>query len=75
MKTAFVVLSEKHEGYAFPNRWVGIYPVTFNTKELAENGLSDDEWVEEVQILPNGALKCSNGELFTCNRIGRSFIK
>jgi hypothetical protein len=74
MVKAFIVLSEKHEGYAFPARWSGIFPVTEYTRQMAEMGLSSDEWVEEIEILPNHALKRSNGDIFTHDSIGRSFI-
>jgi len=73
MVKAFIVLSEK-EGYTFPARWSGIYPVTEYTRQMAEMDLSSDEWVEEIEILPNNALKRSNGDIFTHDSIGRSFI-
>jgi len=41
---------------------------------MAEMDLSSDEWVEEIEILPNNALKRSNGDIFTHDSIGRSFI-
>jgi hypothetical protein len=78
MKKQFLVLSERHEGFAFPVGWQGIYPFTYNTEQEAEKfGLTGcpSEWIEEVEILPNGAIKRPNGELFTYDRIGRSFIK
>jgi len=74
MVKAFIVLSEQHEGYAFPARWSGIFPVTEYTRQMAEMGLSSDEWVEEIEILPNHALKRSNGDIFTHDSKGQSFI-
>jgi hypothetical protein len=78
MQTTFVVLSEKHEGFAFPTSFSGITPVTYTTHDQAQRfGLSGcpSEWVEPVTLMPNGALKRSNGELFTHDSIGRSFLK
>jgi hypothetical protein len=73
MVKAFIVLSEK-QGFVFPARWSGIYPVMEYTKQMAENDLSDDEWVEEIEILSNNALKRCNGDIFTHDSKGQSFI-
>lgn len=62
MEKAWIVLSERH-GYAFPARWAGIYPATRCSKEEAEIDLSEDEWAEEVEILPDGYLQRQNGEI------------
>lgn len=78
MTNQFLVLSEKHEGFAFPVGFSGIFPSTYNTLEQAQKyGLTGcfSEWIEQVEVLPNGAIKRSNGDLFTHNSIGRSFLK
>jgi hypothetical protein len=75
MTSAFIVLSEETKGSPFPSVWSGIMPVTYISEAEAQKFGNPQpwEWVEKVDILPNGAIRRSNGDIFTHDPLGRKF--